>query len=100
VSIRINNKPDNNLIYDVSINPIIKVSFDAPIDRSTVQGNLTLKENDVVSIPLSFSYENNDSVLVVNSQASLRYLTRYYFRVLSALKSTNQGVLGADHIRE
>jgi len=99
-SIRVNQQPDLTLVYDAPINSTVKLSFTAPIERATVQGNVLLKENDQVVIPLNFSYENNDSILVLNSQTPLRYLTRYYLRVLNGLRSTGQVTLGSDHIRE
>ena len=99
-SVRINNKPDNSISYDIGINPIIKISFDAPVDRSTVQNNITVRENDITPIPLSFAYENQDSTITVSTQMPLKYLARYYLRVLTSLKSAGQAALGSDHLRE
>src|SRR5688572_23599658 len=67
--------------YDTKVNPTIKLFFNNAVDRQTVAANIVLQENVVATgIPVNYSYEKNDSVVIISPQIPLKYLTRYFIR--------------------
>lgn len=85
----------SNNFYPTSLNPIIKISFSAPIDHSTVNNNLSFIEVSGNNVPHSISFANNDSLLIINTDTQLSPLTKYNINLLTGLQSTNQGNLSA-----
>lgn len=94
VSSQLDNKPPTAVYYDIKINPVLKLAFNNSLDRQTVAANVSLNENGVTIIPVNYSYEKNDSVLVIATQSSLKYLTSYYLRATTNLRSIKGGSLG------
>ncbi len=94
ISAQVDNKVAAAIYYDTRINPVLKLVFNNAVNRSTVAGNVTLLENGVTTIPVNYSYEKNDSVIVVSPTASLKYLTRYFLRVMPDLASVKNGLVG------
>src|SRR6202012_995699 len=64
----------------------------APVDVSTVSGNVTLLNNSGASSAFATTYENNDSTLVIKP-AKLSPLTQYSLTVSTSLKSAKKAVL-------
>ena len=82
--VKINNADThNNILYNVNYNPVIKITFSAPVDHATVSSNVIFSP----SVPFMISYTNNDSVLVIQPNATLLPLSRYRILVLTTLKS-------------
>ena len=80
--------------YNVGISPVIKFQFSAAISRQTVSSNIAL--NDGVSgatIACAVSYQNGDSVVILQPSSSLLYLNRYTASVATSLKSSAGGSL-------
>ena len=94
VSSQLDNKPPAAVYYDIKINPVLKLAFNNSLDRQTVPANVTLNENGVTIIPVNYSYEKNDSVLVIATQSPLKYLTSYYLKASTNLRSIKGGSLG------
>jgi len=79
-----------NLFYNVNAIPQIKISFSIPVDTSTVSANIQLFANTIPGIvPLSITYSNNDSVMLLHPTTALSYLTTYNFKLLQGLKSAS-----------
>ena len=95
-SIQADNQTGNVTYYHISINPIFKLQFSKPVDTSSVAANIQLKENASI-IPVKFSYEANNSVVVIRPKSALKYLTKYAVTVNSALKSATQVTLGVNY---
>ena len=74
--------------YNTAVNPKVKVSFNNPVDRTSVAGAVLLKQN-TTSVPVNINYENNDSTIVVQAQSALLNLTKYDFTVSASLKAVN-----------
>jgi hypothetical protein len=72
--------------YNVTANPILKLSFSAPIDTSTVRGNVAFATGSTV-LPINYSYANNDSTLIIQPTNALQSLTSYTFSILTNVKS-------------
>ncbi|MDP1844775.1 MAG: glucoamylase family protein [Sediminibacterium sp.] len=86
----INIEGSNNYNYPVNSN--IKISFNDKIDKSTVTAiNLSMNGGSAVSI--SYTYENNDSTVVVVPNAPLKYLSKYLIYIDNSVKSIAKAVL-------
>ena len=92
--VEVDNKPSAAIYYDIKINPVLKLAFNNAVDRQTVAANMSLNESNVTAVPVNFTYEKNDSVIVIVSQSPLKYLTRYFLRSTTGLQSTKKGSLG------
>jgi hypothetical protein len=79
--------------YNVNKTPIVKFSFGAAINRSTVAANIIFKENSGNPVTCNVSYENSDSAVVLQPSSALNFLTKYKISVTGSLKSTNGGAL-------
>ncbi len=83
-------------IYNYSVTPIIKFQFSTVINRQTVGSNVLL--NDAVSgnvISCTVSYQNGDSVIVLQPSSSLINLNKYTASVATSLKSAAGGSLNS-----
>ncbi len=95
VAVQVDNKPSVAVYYDIRINPVLKLVFNNAVDRQTVATNISLNENVVAgAVPINFTYEKNDSVIVITPQSPLKYLTRYFLRAATGLQSVQKGSLG------
>jgi hypothetical protein len=79
--------------YNVTRTPVVKFRFGAAVNRSTVAANITLKENSGNPVTYTVSYENSDSVVVLQPSSVLNFLAKYKVSVTNALRSTNNGAL-------
>lgn len=95
VAVQVDNKPSVAVYYDIRINPVLKLVFNNAVDRQTVATNISLNENVVAgAVPINFTYEKNDSVIVITPQSPLKYLTWYFLRAATGLQSMQKGSLG------
>ena len=81
----------------ISIQPVFRITFSDPVDKSTVANaisfvNKTFTKNDIPQ-PVKISYENKDSVVVIQPSSSLGYLQCYELKISKTLKSYNGGNL-------
>jgi hypothetical protein len=76
---------------DVKNTPVIKLSFLAALDKSTVAAAITLKDKAGTAIPYTATYENADSTVIVSP--TLGYISKYTLSVATGLKSTKGGYL-------
>jgi hypothetical protein len=79
--------------YNVNRNPVVKFRFGAAINKSTVAANITFTENSGNPVNCNVSYENSDSMIVLQPSSTLNFLAKYKISVTGSLKSTNDGVL-------
>ena len=79
--------------YDINRTPVIKFGFNAAIDRSTVAPSIILKENSGNPVNYNATYENGDSVVLINPSSPLINLTKYRATALTNLKSKDGGRL-------
>lgn len=93
VKAEIDNQEVTTPRYDTRVNPLIKISFNNAVGRQTVPANLTLNENGSVPVAVNYSYEKNDSVVIITPQSPLKYLTRYFIKAGTGLKSANDAAL-------
>ncbi|MEO7265029.1 MAG: Ig-like domain-containing protein, partial [Ferruginibacter sp.] len=82
--------------YNINYLPTIKLSFSSPVNRSTTGAGISLVENGNAIIPLSFSFEQLDSTIVIQPSSGLKPLTRYVIFATNALKSVQGTNLQSD----
>jgi len=94
-SITISGQPDAIANYNVNNKPIVKFSFDAPVNRTTVTPAISF--NDKVSSPVAYSvtYEKNDSTIIVQPSSPLNYISKYLVSVSTGLQSVAGGTLSS-----
>jgi hypothetical protein len=67
--------------------PVIKISFTAPVQHTSVAGAVSLIDKKSSPSPLDISYENADSTLIITPTAPLDFLSGYTLAVSYALTS-------------
>ena len=82
--------------FNVKINPVIRVAFNAPVDRSSLASNISFSKNNGGDIGVNISYSAKDSVVEVQPNAPLEYLSKYIFTIHKSAQSTEKGNLAAD----
>ncbi len=93
VSASVNNVPINGLnAFNVNANPVIAITFSAPIDTTTTAANISLTGNSN-TLAIHYSYANNDSTLIIQSNTPLQTLSNYTLTVLEYLKSKTDSIL-------
>jgi hypothetical protein len=81
--------------YNINAAPVIRLLFDNKVDRASVIANIVVSENGGLNPPLNFSYENNDSTILVTPAMPFKYLTRYALTINTQLQSAAKGRLSA-----
>lgn len=79
--------------YNVKALPVIRLSFDAKVDRSSVAANITMAESGGLNSSLNFAYEDDDKTILITPATPFKYLTRYTISVTTFLKSILGGRL-------
>src|SRR5689334_295546 len=92
-SANINGTTSNATNYGVSVNSVIRFSFSAPVDHSSVNGAISFQNGQGISVPFNASFENADSTLTIQSTSSLTSISKYLLSVSTALKSKDNGSL-------
>ena len=82
-----------NNFFDVSLNPVIKISFTAPVDQASVANNISLKNISGNLIPFNISNENKDSVVELKPVSSLQSLSKYILTLTTGIQSNQNVVL-------
>ena len=80
---------------NVNNKPVIKISFTAPLSRTSVTNAVALRSKDGATVSYSASYENGDSTVVVTPSAALQAITQYSLDVSTSLTSTGKGSLSS-----
>jgi hypothetical protein len=81
--------------YNIKTTAVIRISFNNAVDRNTVASSVTISEGGVGATPVSYSYQNNDSTIVLTPSAALKYLSSYTVNGLTTLKSVKGGALNS-----
>jgi len=91
--ITLNGQSVTSLTYDINILPVVKFSFSAAVNKSTVNTAFSFSDKNGVVVPYTVSYENNDNTVIIQPSSNLKYLTRYSLAASQALKSAAGGSL-------
>ena len=71
---------------------VIKISFSAPVNTTSVSGSLSFTGSNGIQVTFATSYENNDSTVVITPSA-WQPITQYNLNVSGSLKSSAGGSL-------
>jgi hypothetical protein len=74
-------------LMDVSRRPVIKLSFNAPVDLVTARTSVVLLNAQADVVTTQYRTENADSVLVMELNTDLAYFTQHVVQVNNTLKS-------------
>lgn len=94
-SVKVDGLSSGFLDRGINTVPVIKVSFSAPVRQSSVTGSVELAEKNSGSVPVTLTWENQDSTLVIKPSAALKFLARYSLSVSSGLKSKSGSSLAS-----
>jgi hypothetical protein len=93
-SASVNNVNNNSFEYNhISTNPVIRISFSAPVNRSTVSSNVSLNEISGTGAAFSTAYASGDSTIIIQPVAALKSFTRYALILSTDLKSQANAAL-------
>lgn len=76
--------------YGVNKIPVLKFSFSAAVDENYVAGSVSFKSKAGVNVAVNFSYEHNDSVLVIQPASALEPLTQFVVTISANLQSKDK----------
>jgi hypothetical protein len=96
--IKINDQNAGSIIYNTNLNPVIKISFTAALDTSSVNSNISIFPTTGGSLPISISFINKDSTVQITSLSTLLPLTKYNIRLSPDLRSKENVVLGTTKV--
>jgi len=91
-SLKVNGVYNAYTYTNLNSKPVIKLSFSAPVNHTSVAGSVTLHSKDGVAAPFNATYENNDSTLVV-TPTGLQPITQYALAVTTGLISSKNATL-------
>ncbi|MBC7689189.1 MAG: Ig-like domain-containing protein [Aquabacterium sp.] len=89
--LKINNATQSAPVYNVALSPALKLTFTANVNRTTVGGGITLKNNSGADVAFTATYENGDSTVLL--QPVLAPLTKYFVTIGNGLKTQRNTVL-------
>ena len=85
LSVTVNGLNNGSTYYGTNTNPVLKFSFSAPINHSTVSNTFSVKNNNGSIVPVNISYENSDSTIVLQPSSSMSFITKYNSGVSTGL---------------
>lgn len=94
-SVKINDSSANNgnNFFRINLNPVIKISFTAPVDQSSVANNLSLVKVSGGAVPFNVSYSDKDSIIEIVPVSPLQFLSKYIVTLTTGLQSGQKVVL-------
>jgi hypothetical protein len=95
-TLQVDDQTGNVNYYHIKINPTFKLQFSKPVDTSSVAANIQLKQNGT-ALPVNYSYQSNNSIVVMRPKSPLTFLTKYTVNINAALKSASQVALGVNY---
>ncbi|MCP9749717.1 glucoamylase family protein [Ferruginibacter sp. HRS2-29] len=93
-SVRVNGVSSGLNYIGLNASPVIKLSFNAALSRTSVaNGAISFRNNSNATVLTTYSYENGDSTVVLQPTAPLPYLAKYSILASTGLKSATGGNL-------
>ncbi|HEY5464460.1 MAG TPA: glucoamylase family protein [Hanamia sp.] len=98
-SVKINDLSANrgNNFFGVNLNPVIKISFTAPVDQASVANNLSLVKTSGGATAFTISYSNSDSTLAIQPVSALQSLSNYIITITPGVQSNQEVVLSTNN---
>jgi hypothetical protein len=85
----------DDIVYGTGRQPVISVKFSEPVMQNTIATTVKITDAAGTGVSVTASLRNNDSVLIIQPSASLTYLSKYFFKITTFLKSASGGNLTA-----
>lgn len=85
----LNNQSTAALNYNINILPVFKLTFSTSVDRTSAGAGFNFTTTSGTVVPFSVTYQNHDSIVLIQPSSPLNYLTKYSFSISQRLKSTN-----------
>lgn len=79
--------------YGVNRSPVIRLSFTAPVNRTSVATGITVAQNPGSTALMNATYQNSDSVIILHPAVSLAAITKYLVSVKNSLASQRNTLL-------
>ncbi len=79
--------------YGVNRSPVIRLSFTAPVNRTSVATGITVTQNPGSTATINATYQNGDSVVILQPAAPLAAITKYVVSVKNSLSSQRNTLL-------
>jgi len=77
--------------YGTNRQPVIRLKFSEPVKQSTVGPSVKLTDANGANVSFTTTFQNKDSVIVIQPTSLLPALARYTFTVAGTLKSVTGG---------
>jgi hypothetical protein len=90
----IDGKQVGSKLMDVGRRPLIRLTFNAPIDLASARTSVTLLDQQANTVNTSNSTEQGDSALVMQPSGDLAYFSQHVVQVTNTLKSKNGLTIG------
>ena len=91
LSATVNNTSIGNIaLYNIAPSVVIKLGFSVPVLKTSAAAISLTEINTGTAVPLNTSFQNGDSVILVQPAAPLKYLTRYGLNVSTELSSADK----------
>ena len=87
-------------IYGTPLQPLIRIEFSEPVKPSTISSSIKITNASGVEASISATLQNHDSVLIVQPAIPLEYLSRYNLFINTGLKSSTNGSLSQEYIKD
>jgi len=82
---------NTSILYGVPTTSTIKLRFSTAILKSSVAAAVSLIDvNAGTSLPVTSSFQNGDSTLLIQPASPLKYVTKYAFNITTALNSAEK----------
>lgn len=78
-----------SITRDVNRSPVIQIRFNAPLKKEKVSGAIVLNQGSALRIPITISFRQNDSILLITPEQPLTGLSRFQLSIGSTLESLN-----------
>lgn len=86
-----------DILYNINASPVFLIKCSNAVDKNTTQKAVQLTETSGISVPITISYQNGDSTIVISPTSNLRYLNKYVLSITTTLKSVKAGILNTDY---
>ena len=92
----LNGSPFDHTIYGTTLQPVIKVEFTEPVKPTSVATSVKITNTAGGEVSITTTFQNHDSVLIVQPAAPLNYLSKYNFIISPGLRSSTDGLFSPD----
>ncbi len=96
-ALQVNGQSSANMSFrNVGLKPVITLSFAAPVQKESASTSIKLtQKNNAATVPLSYTFSGNDTIVTLTPQTALNPLTIYQIEVLPTLVSQRNTALNS-----